>query len=122
MAIGNFFNPLRTDNPELTRVQDAIKRAFAFTADAVDKAIAAAQAAASTAVWSTVSVPFHNDMRKLPGDKDGKTGPRAIIVAGGAGYFDGGQGVYAWDPASTALDNDTTVIGKFSAQGRWRKV
>lgn len=123
------FTPLRTSTDDLNRVQDKVKAALDLLADQVkrlvDAAVAAAKPATVTIVLQTVAVTTHAQLRAQLGSNDGVSLPRAVIVAGDAIAFDGGQGVYAWDAASTLADNNTTVIQptkQLIGPGRWRKV
>lgn len=54
------------------------------------------------------------------------TYPLAFVL-GAAAAFDGTTAIYAWDPASGAADNGTTVIAPAGPQvggnpGRWRRL
>ncbi|HEY6875602.1 MAG TPA: hypothetical protein VI384_04510 [Candidatus Dormibacteraeota bacterium] len=114
-----------TGNSLLDRVQNAVKTAFDTFGDSVQRAINAAAAAALTQVWSGTVLNTHNDLRRISGDMDGKKGPRAVVVLGDTAYFDGGQGVYGWDPINTGGDNNTTIIVGLNGAtkpGRWRKI
>lgn len=62
-------------------------------------------------------------MRQLRGDALGNLGPRACIVTGKTTVLDGGQSEWVWDPTSTAVDNEVSVLQVAGvATGRWRLV
>lgn len=107
------FVPIRTNDDDLTKVQDRILAAFDKLASGITPA----------AAWQGVTVNTHAQLRMIKGDPNGIGGPRAAIVGGNVLAVDGGQGVFVWDPGSTAADDDSTVIqSSQTTVGRWRKI
>lgn len=61
----------------------------------------------------------HAEVRRTVGST---SGPRLCIVTGRSSILDGGEAAYAWDPTSTAADDDAAVLAVFGVDvGRWRK-
>lgn len=68
----------------------------------------------------SVTMSSFSEMRKLRGDAAGKLGPRACIVTGKATVFDGFEGLFGWDPNSTATDDEANTIQVPNVTpGRW---
>lgn len=125
----HFFEPIRTGDTDLNKVQDAVRAAFNTLADqvkrAIDSAVAAVKSATVTTILQAVAVTTHAQLRAILGSDDGISRPRAVIVAGNLAAFDTGQGVYIWDSASVAADDNNLVIkptAQVTGAGRWRKL
>lgn len=82
-----------------------------------------AQLPSTVPALKAVTLSTFANMRMQAGDADGEKGPRACIVTGGSSLLDGSEGVFAWDPTSTAADdNANTIQVALVPVGRWRRM
>ena len=70
-----------------------------------------------------ITLPTFARVRATRGDAAGLAGPLAVLVAGKTNPADSGKGAFAWDPTSTAADDDTNTLAVAGVPtGRWRRI
>ena len=113
---------LRAPTPEALADPSLLLRLLRDYYDAIKTASGAVHPSRIPQLKS-MALPNYQELRATLGDAQGNAGPRAVIVAGRTLPLDGGEGVFAWSPDSTALDDDDTVIQVPGVGvGRWIKM